>query len=594
MSARPRPALKRNPSGWPAIIAIGLSAAIWLAAIGTVMAQPDAPTAGVAVPPADKRQSAREATEPGGPIEPARDPGADVIGRLDQLDKQIDAREKALAELRRATRGQNKDDIDEEQVRAIEILVREIAQLKSSFEQLALGGLDTSLLAPVESKPYDWQAELLDVIKPVLASLKDLTERPRRIEALRQQVQRAGDQREIVEQALIALRARLAAADTPPLREDLNNLINEWEQRGLEIDSQSDIARAQLNSLLDSTRSTWSAVSETARDFLEGRGLTLGIALLAAAVVWLLVRLVFAILRRLRKDQKRIARRRRDRTLTYLSRLITVLLMTIAVLATFYARSDVFLLALSVLALGLLFVGARQTLPRYLSEIRLLTDFGAAREEERLMLGGLPMQVRDMGAFAILTNPDLKGFARLPLSDLARLTSRPTTGEPWFPSRTGEHVILSDGRFAQVLNQTVDTVTLHVGGSVLEMRSADYYASSPLNLSREGFVSAVTFGIGYRHQTICLSEVPDKIKSALEQAVAAQPYASHCKSILVEFKEAGANSLDYLIVLSMHGQAAEVYLAIPRMIQRTLVALCNREDWDIPFAQLVVHSAPTS
>jgi len=57
----------------------------------------------------------------------------------------------------------------------------------------------------------------------------------------------------------------------------------------------------------------------------------------------------------------------------------------------------------------------------------------------------------------------------------------------------------------------------------------------------------------------------------------------------VEFKEAGANSLDYLVYLSMQGPAAADYFALTRRVQRALVALCNREGWVIPFSQLTIH-----
>ncbi len=519
---------------------------------------------------------------------------AEAIARLAELGQQIEAREKALETLRRTMRGRSKAELSDEEISALEIVNRELGQMRSSFEQLALGGLDTSILNPAEEKPYDWQAELLDVIKPVLGSLKELTEKPRRIEGLRRQLETARNQKQIVERALNTLQERLAATKMPQVREDLTRLYAQWEQRRVDIDSRLDVARYQLAALDESATEAWTSFSAAAYEFMEGRGLTLGIALLAAFVVWLVVRLVFAILRRLRRGQKRTAKRRRERTLHYLNRLITLLLMTVAVLVTFYVRSDVLLLALSILALGLLFIGIRQALPRYFAEIRLLTDFGAVREEERLIHDGIPMQVRDMGAFAILTNPELKGFVRLELSELAKMNSRPTAGEPWFPTHGGDYVKMTDGRFAQVMNQTIDTVTLRVGGSIADIAANVFYASSPMNLSREGFVVALTFGIGYQHRAICLDEVPDKMKQAVAAAVAEQEYGGHCSNILVEFAGAAANSLDYLVVLSFSGEAAGSYLAVPRMIQRTLVRLCNQESWDIPFAQIVVHPPPAN
>jgi hypothetical protein len=39
----------------------------------------------------------------------------------------------------------------------------------------------------------------------------------------------------------------------------------------------------------------------------------------------------------------------------------------------------------------------------------------------------------------------------------------------------------------------------------------------------------------------------------------------------------------------MSSEAANSYYNIARLVQRTLVELCNREGWVIPFAQLTVH-----
>jgi small-conductance mechanosensitive channel len=79
------------------------------------------------------------------------------------------------------------------------------------------------------------------------------------------------------------------------------------------------------------------------------------------------------------------------------------------------------------------------------------------------------------------------------------------------------------------------------------------------------------------------------MQAAVERALKGSEWAPHFAELLVEFKEAGASSLDYLIYVSMRGEAAANYYSIARLVQRTLVELCNREGWVIPFAQLTVH-----
>lgn len=61
------------------------------------------------------------------------------------------------------------------------------------------------------------------------------------------------------------------------------------------------------------------------------------------------------------------------------------------------------------------------------------------------------------------------------------------------------------------------------------------------------------------------------------------------RDLVVDFKEAGANSLDYLILVSMDGAAAAQYFKLGRLLQQACVRACNEQGWTIPFPQLTVH-----
>ncbi|NJN46527.1 MAG: mechanosensitive ion channel [Candidatus Competibacteraceae bacterium] len=178
---------------------------------------------------------------------------------------------------------------------------------------------------------------------------------------------------------------------------------------------------------------------------------------------------------------------------------------------------------------------------------------------------------------------------RLPLAMLNELISRPCGAEPWFPCRVGEYVLLPDGRLGLILRQTLDQVQLKVVGSVVHYPTADFFQLNARNLSRQGFSLAVQFGIDYRHQAICLDKVPQRFQQALITAFENAGLAEQVEDIAVEFKEAGANSLDYLLYLTMKGEAASAYFKIGRLVQQTCVAVCNEENWVIPFGQLTIH-----
>lgn len=523
-----------------------------------------------------------------------RSAAVEIAKRLDELDDQIKSRQKALLAYRQSINGIPADQVSTGQKAELERMQNDLKNLQNGFEQIALGGLDITVLSPQPEKPYNWQAELLEVVRPVLASLKDLTDKPRRIEAVRQRIAQFDKKIGIADSALASLTVLQQSVTDIGLRQELKILENSWQERKVTFVDQLSVTQYQLAALLQDNRSNWEVVQESLQQFMAGRGLTLAIAVSAAVMIWLLIRLLVLLQRKLRRRTSTRVRRRRDRAMYYSSRLITGILMTLAILATFYLRSDVFLLAASILVLGALAVGLRHVLPRYYDEIRLLLDFGAVRESERLIHEGLPMQVREMGTFAILANPALKGFVRLPLSTLTTMISRPAVDEPWFPSKVGDFVKFEDGGVAQVVEQSVDVVVVRQLGALRNMSSSDFYATGLSNLSEDGFSVAVTFGIGYSHQAICLTEVPPKMLAAVENAAAHADWAEHCTATMVEFKEAAASSLDYLIVLRFTGAAANAYFGIPRLIQRTLVSLCNDNDWEIPFAQLTVHQAPSN
>ncbi|MFK7964154.1 MAG: hypothetical protein AB8C46_09345 [Burkholderiaceae bacterium] len=526
----------------------------------------------------------------------SRTPALNIAKRLVELDDEIEKQEIALRKFRRSIRGLTENQLSVEQKNELDTRTSDLRSLKAAFEQIALGGLDTGPLQPEQPKSYDWQAELLDVMRPVLASLKDLTDKPRRVENTRQRINQLERQISVTRDALASLQELGGTVTDKDVRAELDAMTTKWSQRQLEFSSQRDVAQIQLTSMLDETRSNWEIVREAGIDFFEGRGLTLIIAVAAAISVWLLIRVLLSLLRRIRRlgdkaGKTRKARLRRDRALKYLSRFFTGLLMAIAVLATFYVRSDVFLLALSILVIVGLGLGLRHILPRFYAEIRLLLDFGAVRDSERLLYEGVPMQVKEMSTFAILANPLLKGFVRLPLNELTERNSHPIANDPWFPTHQHDYVMFEDGSFAQVIEQSVDTVVLRQLGSVRHMQTAEFFAAALTNLSQDGFLVPVTFGIGYRHQAISLTEVPDKIRLAVEQAVQAADWGEHCTGVIVDFKEAAASSLNYLVLLKMTGDAASSYYSIGRAVQQTLVALCNEQDWEIPFAQLTVHQA---
>jgi hypothetical protein len=233
----------------------------------------------------------------------------------------------------------------------------------------------------------------------------------------------------------------------------------------------------------------------------------------------------------------------------------------------------------------------RQTLPRYAAELRLLFGVGPVREEERLLLEGVPFMVESLSVYSVLRNPALEGVVRLPLRTMNELVSRPAADEPWFPCQPGEYILLENGKFGKVLRQTIELVEVAVMDSMVQIRTKDFLGQNIRNLSQEGFGISCTFGVDYQHQAICLEIIPDRFKEAIIARFGLAGLRDDIKDIMVEFNAAGASSLDYRIYMVLSGHAADTFFRAQRLVQQACVETCNREGWVIPFTQITVHSS---
>ena len=105
-------------------------------------------------------------------------------------------------------------------------------------------------------------------------------------------------------------------------------------------------------------------------------------------------------------------------------------MILIAVMLVFQLRGDVFLLAIFLLIAAGLALSVRHMLPQFLDELKLLLNLGPIREYERVIYHGLPWKVTQLNLFSELTNPEVTGSLRIPIKEMATLTSRPAGTEP--------------------------------------------------------------------------------------------------------------------------------------------------------------------
>jgi len=538
-------------------------------------------------------QSEDAASEAASPAETSQDQAqqrAQSVRKLLAIKQSLNDKRERLRNL--IEQLQNADSIEKENIQKQIAGLREtIEHLSRSFEIIAASGARLSQQKDADKEPLNWRDELMQIARPLLTSLQEATEKPRRIEALRREIQIYKQQLEVAQNAAESI-ARFDREVVPELvAAGLNEVAASWRERSKDIQHSLEITREELSNLERQDLDVFETIGRAIRDFIFGRGLTLLIAIFTGGLLWYVMR---ALREQVSKRRAKSGNRdyaARLRLLLYGYHLLTILLVAMAILTVFYTRGDLLLLSLAIITLIVLAIGAWRFLPQYIHEGRLLLNMGAAREGERVVYNGLPFRISSLNLYSRLHNPELEGSVRLPLSSIGELISRPAGSDAWFPCRAGEYLLLPDGAFAQVLEQSVERVRLKVVGSIVDYPSADFMQLNVRNLSREGFGVAETFGIDYQHQPISLDKVPQRFKQGLQEAFTESEYGDDLKNLVVEFKSAAASSLDYLIYATMEGTSAASYYAISRLIQQTCVDICNQEGWGIPFTQVTIHQA---
>ena len=477
----------------------------------------------------------------------------------------------------------------------LEYEIKELEQLiqnsKDSFESIATGGVDSGIFRQDQPQKFNWQRDLFEIIEPFMDQLKQLTETPRAMERLSREIDENENRLKVIKRALSNVADVSTDIKNKALLQHLRSVERSWQQRLGDVQLELDVLRSQFDDLQKSHESFWTFIHQSLLNFIKGRGLILILAFLAAGAVWFVLQGAYKFNRRNVDIQKFPSRNPYSRLLGYGYQAMSGILALLALLLVLYVSGDWLLLGIALIILFFIAIGSKTYLPRFMSEARLLLNMGPVRVGERVIHNGIPWQVKSLNIFSRLYNPELEGgVLRIPLSDMDATTSRPDgPDEPWFPTRKNDYVLLNDGTFGQVILQTPEIVQLKCLGSVCNYLTSAFLEACPRNLSLTGFGCVVTFGIDYQHQIICLEEVPRIFTAVVTAAIEHSDIGESLESVLVEFKEAGPSSLNYLIYVTMNGKAADSYWTVGRIIQQACVRVCNEHGWIIPFTQLTVH-----
>jgi predicted nucleic acid-binding Zn-ribbon protein len=504
-----------------------------------------------------------------------------------------------LTEQRRAKEKELKEAATEDQkvriINEINEIDNRLSSLDKNFDEIATG-TDLEAFSARPKTIFNWSEEMQDLLGPIVQELRNMTARPREIEKLRGEVDYYQKRIPIVKTALSNIEKRLAGVKDPMLKKELEDLEKEWKGREQQISNQLSVAQYQLSERLKEKESFWQSTQDVVLVFFRSRGRNLFFAVLAFVSVFLLFRLFYRYVYKSGLIHKSLKHSFYLRLATVIYHILTFIGAIGASLLVFYVAGDWVLLGISLLFLFGLAWTAKQAFPRFYDQGKLLLNLSTVKEGERVVYRGLPWKVEVLSFDTLLVNPELQGgVLHLPLKDLEDLRSRPyDSAEPWFPCKEGDWVILSDGTRGKVISQTPEMVQLVLlGGSRKTYPTKEFLEMNPNNISTN-FRLNITFGIDYRHQSISTQEVPQKLAKSLMEELDKEGYGKDLVNLKVEFKEAGASSLDYAIIADFHGRAAKNHDTLARCIQRISVDACNRYGWEIPFTQIMVHNANVS
>ncbi len=481
-------------------------------------------------------------------------------------------------------------DAEKELLKAeLEKLDKQLNDSVIDFERIATG-IDTGLFAEKKAEAFDWKEELVGLIKPGIQEIKRLTVRARYKTKLKDELSFYQDLAPVARQAIQNIDELISQTEDKELEKDLKKLLPEWKSIEKQILNKAEMAGMRLDEMDSEEKSIIETSRSSIKNFFRTRGLFLFIAFIACLGVLLFFRLFSKLMVRFIPGYHSKYRPFHVRLLSLLGRIFAFVMVFLALVLVFYMVEDWVLLSVTIIFIMGLGWAAKHTLPQFWHQSRLMLNIGSVREGERIIYNGVPWLVKNINLFSELENPFLEVKLRIPIEELLGKTSRPyNKHEPWFPCKRNDWVILADGTRGVVTSLSHEMVELvQRGGSQKIYQTSDFLAQTPLNISLN-FRIKIPFGISYNLQKDSTGKVLEILKSYINEQIEKEGYKKNLLNLGVEFQQAGASSLDLVVIADFKGKLAPLYQRLCRAIQRWCVDACTINNWEIPFPQLTIH-----
>lgn len=505
--------------------------------------------------------------------------------KTDTLRTLISARDgirAALDDQRKKLQSETSDAVKRDLQQQIDTLEMRRQEVEQDFSMLATGVQSAgSSNATTKAAQSTLQDEIGQILTPIFADLRQLTQKTRTLQELEDERARLEDSQSKATRAIAELDKLLAGLKSPkapdvPLRNALADARKTWQGTLDDTRSRTEVVELQLKELRSSRLDFWSELGASVRHFVFIRGTNIILALLVFLAVFFGLRTAYSYL-------VKVIPVRRVKLLSFPLRImdvahggVSMVAGIAAALLLLYARGDWLLGGISLLALGGLLVSAKAGIAKHLNQLQFLLNLGPVREGERVVINGVPWRVGPIRMFTQLTNRVIGGAGlRLPLEALGALTSRADSAdEPWFPCVANAWIVLNGSSLAQVTSISPDRVELTFpGGSRRSMPVAAFLAADVMDLSA-GFNRTATVAIHTSHQPR-ISEIAEQLKNEVLKSMP----EGELRAITVELDSVSGLSLNLLITATFSGAQAPHYQSLARALQRAALDSSTRNGW---------------
>lgn len=481
-------------------------------------------------------------------------------------------------------------------------LEAQIEEEQASYNEKKLLFIETatniSLKPPVtldSKKPLS--DDIQQIFDPLIQGVKFVTQKPREIQGLQDRISGIEERLKNALEAQVKMdsfsKENKERKLNPTITVSRNTIKSLVEKLKIELED----AQFKLIKLESNDESIVQTFSNVIFEFFKTKGKNLFIALFVFFLIWWFIglgqdRFLQAVLM-ITKQKQTPEPHWVVRPIKVLYSILGLVCALAGSIMTLYIFNDWVMITFVILLFIGLIWGSKQYLPQYYEQIKMTLNFGAVRENERVVYQGIAWKVKNIGYYARLVNPALSGGTirintRELLSSHSRLAGE---NEPWFPTKNNDWVELSDGTYGKVVLQTQENVALKlIGAETKFIPTQEFLKLNPINFSN-GFSIDCLLGVDYGIQKDIFTKVIPAMRDGIKERLykAFDDVTDKFLELSVDFSGAGASSLDVRFFLKCDGSLASRRLELRRKCMSYFVEVCNAEGLTIPFNQLQVH-----